>query len=170
MPRSSELPTARAPQPAYVALGANLGAARAALDAAFVALATLPGTALRAASSLYRSAPIESSGPDYLNAVVLLDTRLAPHLLLRALQRIERAQGRERPYRNAPRTLDLDLLLYGQRCIATRALSVPHPRLHERAFVLRPLAEIAPALSIPRHGPIAGLLPRVADQRIDKLG
>ncbi len=162
MPRSTEA--------AFIALGANLGDARAALDAAFVALAALPGTTLRAASSLYRTAPIDSSGPDYLNAVVRLETRLAPQALLRELQRIERQHGRERPYRNAPRTLDLDLLLYGDRHIATKTLVVPHPRLHERAFVLRPLAEIAPRLAVPGHGPIAGLLPRVAAQRTDKLG
>ena len=161
MPRSTET--------AFVALGANLGAARATLDAAFVALASLPGTALRAASSLYRSAPIDSGGPDYLNAVVRLDTRLAPHALLRELQRIERDHGRERRWRNAPRTLDLDLLLYGERHIATRTLSVPHPRLHERAFVLRPLVEIAPLLVIVGLGPVAGLLPQVASQRVDKL-
>ena len=161
MPRSSEL--------AFVALGANLGNAHAALAAAFAALVALPGTRLRAASSLYRSAPIDSSGPDYLNAVVVLDTRLAPHALLRELQRIELARGRERPYRNAPRTLDLDLLLYGAERIATKTLIVPHPRLHERAFVLRPLAELAPRLVVPGLGPIADLLRHVAGQRIDKL-
>lgn len=161
MPRSSE--------PAFVALGANLGDARAALDAAFVALASLPASRLRAASSLYRTAPIDSSGPDYLNAVVLLDTCLAPHALLGELQRIEAVQGRERPYRNAPRTLDLDLLLYGKRQIATATLTVPHPRLHERAFVLTPLAEIEPAFEMPGLGRPRDLLPGVAGQRIDKL-
>jgi 2-amino-4-hydroxy-6-hydroxymethyldihydropteridine diphosphokinase len=161
MPRSSEI--------AFIGLGANLGDARAALDAAFVALAALPRTALRAASSIYRSAPIDSGGPDYLNAVIRLDTGLTPHALLGVLQRIEHAHGRKRPYRNAPRTLDLDLLLYGDRRIATKTLIVPHPRLHERAFVLRPLAEIAPHLVIPGRGPIGPLLPGVAAQRIDKL-
>jgi 2-amino-4-hydroxy-6-hydroxymethyldihydropteridine diphosphokinase len=159
----------RSSEAAFVALGANLGDARGALDAAFVALAALPGTQLRAASSLYRSAPIDSAGPDYLNAVVLIDTCLAPHVLLRELQRIEQVHGRDRPYRNAPRTLDLDLLLYGARRIATKALSVPHPRLHERAFVLQPLAELAPQLVVPGLGPVGELLPRVADQRIDRL-
>ena len=159
----------RSSETAFVGLGANLGDARAALDAAFVALASLPGTTLRAASSIYRTAPIDSSGPDYLNAVVQLDTQLAPRALLGALRRIERAHGRERPYRNAPRTLDLDLLLYGDRRIATTPLTVPHPRLHERAFVLYPLAEIAPHALIPGLGPLDGLLPRVTAQRIDKL-
>jgi 2-amino-4-hydroxy-6-hydroxymethyldihydropteridine diphosphokinase len=159
----------RSGETAFVGLGANLGDARAALDAAFVALATLPGTRLHAASSIYRTAPIDSSGPDYLNAVVRLDTQIAPRALLAALHRIERMHGRQRPYRNAPRTLDLDLLLYGDRCIATTLLTVPHPRLHERAFALHPLAEIAPHTLVPGLGPVAGLLPRIAGQRIDKL-
>jgi 2-amino-4-hydroxy-6-hydroxymethyldihydropteridine diphosphokinase len=154
---------------AFIGLGANLGDARATLDAAFVALASLPGTALLAASSLYRSAPIESSGPDYLNAVVLLETRLTPQSLLAELQRIEQSHGRKRPHRNAPRTLDLDLLLYGNRRLSTATLTVPHPRLHERAFVLRPLAQIEPSLAIPGRGPARDLLPGVAGQRIDKL-
>jgi 2-amino-4-hydroxy-6-hydroxymethyldihydropteridine diphosphokinase len=159
----------RSTEPAFIGLGANLGDARAALDAAFVALATLPGTALRRASSLYRSAPVDSGGADYLNAVVLIDTALAPHALLAELQRIEHAHGRERPYRNAPRTLDLDLLLYGARRIATPTLTVPHPRLHERAFVLRPLAEIAPRQVVRGVGRVTGLLARVAGQRADRL-
>ena len=167
MPRSTERPAARST--AYVALGANLGDARAALDAAFVALAQLPGTTLRAASSLYRTAPIDSSGPDYLNAVVRLDTTLAPRALLDALHAIEHAHGRARPYRNAPRTLDLDLLLHGRRRSVDPALTLPHPRLHVRAFVLHPLAEIAPDLAIPGRGPVKKLLTQVADQRIDKL-
>ncbi|MBC8058987.1 MAG: 2-amino-4-hydroxy-6-hydroxymethyldihydropteridine diphosphokinase [Rhizobiales bacterium] len=161
MPRSSEI--------AFVALGANLGNARSTLDAAFVALASLLDTELLAASSLYRTAPIDSSGPDYLNAVVMLDTRLAPHALLRALQAIERTHGRERPYRNAPRTLDLDLLLHGTRRISTKTLTVPHSRLDERAFVLRPLAEIAPRLCVPGLGPVGELLRQVAGQRVDRL-
>jgi 2-amino-4-hydroxy-6-hydroxymethyldihydropteridine diphosphokinase len=153
----------------FIALGANLGDARAALDAAFVALAHLPHTSLRAASSLYTTAPIDAGGPDYLNAVVMLATRLAPHALLTELQRIERALGRERPYRNAPRTLDLDLLLYGDRRIETPELTVPHPRLHQRAFVLRPLAEIAPTLTVPGRGRVHDLLSGVADQIIARL-
>ncbi len=152
-----------------MALGANLGDARAALDAAFVALAGLPGTTLRAASSLYRTAPIDSSGPDYLNAVVRLDTALAPRALLAALHAIEQAHGRARPYRNAPRTLDLDLLLHGRHRLAGPVLTLPHPRLHERAFVLHPLAEIAPRLVIPGRGAVEALLAQVACQRIDRL-
>ncbi len=158
-----------APVLAGIGLGANLGNARATLDAAIEALALLIDSTLRATSAIYRSAPIDSSGPDYLNAVVLLDTRLAPYTLLAELQRIELAHGRERPYRNAPRTLDLDLLFYGEQRIATPTLVVPHPRLHKRAFVLRPLAELVPALMIPGHGSVTELLTALAEQRADKL-
>jgi 2-amino-4-hydroxy-6-hydroxymethyldihydropteridine diphosphokinase len=154
---------------AFIGVGANLGDARAAVDAAFEALAKLPRTSLHASSSIYRTAPIDSSGPDYLNAVVALDTELSAPDLLIELQRIELAHGRERPYRNAPRTLDLDLLTYGNASIDTSALTVPHPRMQERAFVLAPLAEVAPDLVIPGHGRTTDLLMRIADQRIDKL-
>jgi 2-amino-4-hydroxy-6-hydroxymethyldihydropteridine diphosphokinase len=154
---------------AYVGIGANLGDARANVADALVRLGALPGTTLVRASSCYRTAPVDSSGDDYINAVACIDTALDAHALLDALLAIELAHGRERPYRNAPRTLDLDLLLYGADVIDTPALSVPHPRMHERAFVLAPLAEIAPALTIPGHGRVAALLPTVADQAIEKL-
>lgn len=133
---------------AYIGLGANLGAdlAHTLTDAAR-RLAALPDTTLVAASSVWRSAPVDASGPDFLNAVVALDTGLAPLALLDALQAIEQAHGRERPYRNAPRTLDLDLLLYDAVAFDTPRLTLPHPRLGERAFVLRPLLEIAPELA-----------------------
>jgi len=155
--------------PAAIGIGANLGDARATIAAALAELARLPGTALRVASSIYRSAPIDSSGPDYLNAVALLDTALTADALLAELQRIEAGHGRERPYRNAPRTLDLDLLLYGDERIATPALTVPHPRLHERAFVLLPLAEVAPERVVPGRGRVDALVAGVAGQRIDRL-
>jgi 2-amino-4-hydroxy-6-hydroxymethyldihydropteridine diphosphokinase len=161
-----------APLPTEVAcigLGANLGDARATLDAAQRALARLPQTRLVAASPLYRSVPIDATGPDYLNAVVVLETALAPHALLSELQRIEEKHGRERPHRNAPRTLDLDLLLYGDRRIATPQLTVPHPRLHRRAFVLRPLLDVLPDTRIPGIGPAADRLPDVADQILERL-
>ncbi len=154
---------------AYVGLGANLGDARAALDSAFEALAALPGTELLRRSSLWRSAPIASSGPDYLNAVAELRSTLAPLELLHRLQAIEHAHGRERPYRNAPRTLDLDLLTMDSVSLVTPELTLPHPRAHERAFVLAPLAELAPQLEIPGHGRVAALLPAVAGQRIERL-
>jgi 2-amino-4-hydroxy-6-hydroxymethyldihydropteridine diphosphokinase len=154
---------------AYVGLGANLGDARGALDDALRRLGGLPGTRLMARSSVYRTAPVDSSGPDYLNAVAELSTRLSAHDLLAELQAIELAHGRERPYRNAPRTLDLDLLLYGDTTISTPQLSVPHPRLHERAFVLAPLAEVAPGLVLAGRGRVEDCLCLVAAQRIDRL-
>jgi 2-amino-4-hydroxy-6-hydroxymethyldihydropteridine diphosphokinase len=155
---------------AWVGIGANLGDARANVADALAHLARLPETTLLRASSLYRTAPVDSSGDDYINAVACLDTRLDAHALIKALLGIEQAHGRERPYRNAPRTLDLDLLLYGDAVIDDApALIVPHPRMHERAFVLAPLAELAPELRIPGHGRVAALLPKVADQAIEKL-
>jgi len=135
-----------APERAYVGLGANLGDARAAVRQAIEAIAALPGVLLIQQSALVGSAPVDAGGDDYVNAVVALETTLSPHALLAALQAIEQAAGRARPYRNAPRTLDLDLLLYGERVLQDAQLVVPHPRMYERAFVLRPLAEIAPGL------------------------
>ena len=133
---------------AYVGLGANLGGdLSATLTRAALSLEALPGTRVAALSSAWRTAPVDASGPDFLNAVAALDTSLAPVELLDALQAIEQAHGRERPYRNAPRTLDLDLLLYGELTLDTPRLTLPHPRLGDRAFVLRPLLEIAPELA-----------------------
>lgn len=134
----------REPVTAYVALGANLGDPLAALRGAVQALAALPETELLRTSGCYRTAPVAASGPDYLNAVVALRTRQTAPGLLGQLQAIEARAGRERPYRNAPRVLDLDLLLYGDASIQSERLVVPHPRMRERAFVLVPLAEIAP--------------------------
>lgn len=134
---------------AYIGLGANLGDARAAITAAIQAIRTIQGVTLGHPSSLYASAPIDSGGPDYVNAVVQVQTTVSAPDLLNALQTIEAQAGRERPYRNAPRTLDLDLLLYGQATICSAALTVPHPRLWERAFVVIPLAEISPDLVTP---------------------
>ena len=131
---------------AFVALGANLGDAAQTLRDALTALGGTPGVRLLQASSLYRTAPIESSGPDYINAVAEVATTLTAPGLLSGLQAIEQGAGRERPYRNAPRTLDLDLLLYGSAKIDSETLTVPHPRMWERAFVLVPLREIAPGL------------------------
>lgn len=158
-----------APDEALVGLGANLGDARATLQAARHALAALPGCRLLACSALYRSAPVEAGGPDFLNAVALLRCTLAPAALLAALHAIEQAHGRERPYLNAPRTLDLDLLLHGQQQCAEAALRLPHPRLHLRAFVLLPLLELRPALQVPGLGALAAQLPAVAGQRIERL-
>jgi len=154
---------AREPVTAYVALGANLGDAVQALRDALRALNALPGSHLVKASSLYRTAPVDSSGPDYINAVAEVSTRLTAPGLLHALQAVESAAGRERPYRNAPRTLDLDVLLYGSARIDSPALTVPHPRMAERAFVLVPLSEVAPQ----RVG--AEALRAVAGQGIERL-
>ena len=160
---------ATAPAIAYVGLGANLGDAVAAIAGATLALNAGPSTRVVRSSALYRSAALGAAGPDYLNAVVELRTSLAPPALLAELLRIESLQGRERSYRNAPRTLDLDLLLYAELRLESETLTLPHPRLHERAFVLVPLAEISPELVIPGRGPVADLLPGVAAQHIDRL-
>jgi 2-amino-4-hydroxy-6-hydroxymethyldihydropteridine diphosphokinase len=143
---------------AYVALGANLGNAQAALQSAAAALGSLPGTRLKQLSSFYRTAPIGASGPDYVNAVAAVSTSLSAPELLDALRAIETEAGRARPYPNAPRTLDLDLLFYGSGRIDSPRLTVPHPRWSKRAFVLLPLSEIAPELVSPE------LLQAVADQ------
>jgi len=153
---------------AFVGVGANLGDRAATIGAAMRALAALDSTRGWRTSSLYRSAPVDAPGPEYLNAVIDLRTRLAPRPLLAALQAIENAYGRERSYRNAPRTLDLDLLLHGETRLETPELVLPHPRLHERAFVLVPLAELDPELSIPGRGRVTALLPAVAAQPLQR--
>jgi len=149
---------------AWIGLGANLGDRRATLLAAFEALDRLPASRLGARSNLWSSPPLLADGPDYLNAVARLHTTLEPHELLAALQSLEASFGRERPYPNAPRTLDLDLLLHNDIALHTASLTLPHPRMHLRAFVLRPLAEIDPNLSIPGIGPVRQCLIDVADQ------
>lgn len=154
---------------AFVGLGANLGDARAAVQQAMRSLGELPHTTLAARSSLWRSAPVDSSGPDYINAAAALDTELAPRALLAELQRIEHAHGRERPYRNAPRTLDLDLLLYGDERIDDAQLTVPHPRMLQRAFVLRPLHEIDRGLVLPDGLSIENALARLDAQDCECL-
>ncbi len=134
---------------ATLGVGANLGDPRAAVRKAIEDLAQLPGTVTVAVSSLYGSAPLDADGPDYVNAVLQVRTELSPDALLAALQAIEQQAGRERPYRNAPRTLDLDILLYGEHRVDRDDLQIPHPRMWQRAFVVLPLAEIAPDLVSP---------------------
>jgi 2-amino-4-hydroxy-6-hydroxymethyldihydropteridine diphosphokinase len=134
---------------ATLGVGANLGNPREAVRKAIEDLAQLPQTATVAVSSLYSSVPVDSDGPDYVNAVVRVRTALSPDALLAALQAIEQQAGRERPYRNAPRTLDLDILLYGEHSVDREDLQIPHPRMWQRAFVVLPLAEIAPDLVSP---------------------
>jgi len=130
----------------FAGLGANLGDARSAVEDAVLAIGHIPETRVVNSSSLYRSAPVDAGGPDYCNAVVHLESRLNPVDLLKAFQAIENAAGRERPYVNAPRTLDIDMLMYGSAEIHSSFLTVPHPRMMERAFVLVPLSELAPHL------------------------
>jgi 2-amino-4-hydroxy-6-hydroxymethyldihydropteridine diphosphokinase len=162
----------------FIGLGANLGDARATLRDALSALRALAAPGSFRASSIYGSAPVDSSGPDYINAVACLRTALAPHALLDALQAIEGRFGRERPYRNAPRTLDLDVLLFGVQgdaggiAIEDDRLSVPHPRAAQRTFVLEPLAELWPGGTIPGAGRVADLLAaarRDPAQRVERL-
>jgi len=155
---------------AFIGLGSNLGAPEAQLRRAIAALAELPQSRLLAASSLYRSAPVGNADQaDFVNAVVQVCTALAPQALLEALLQTEQRFGRERSFRNAPRTLDLDLLLYDAQRIAVPGLELPHPRMHERAFVLAPLVEIAPDCTIPGRGRAAALLARCAGQSVERL-
>lgn len=144
---------------AYIALGSNLQDPQRQILAGFEALARLPKTQVIARSLLYRSAPVGyADQPDYVNAVAAIHTALAPRALLDALLAIERAHGRMREFVNAPRTLDLDIVLYEMQVIHEPGLSVPHPRMHERAFVLVPLAEIAPHVVVPGRGSVQELL------------
>jgi len=155
---------------AYIGLGANLGDPVAQLSAALDALGRLPHTRLVGASSLYRSAPVGNAAqPDFVNAVAALETALSPRELLGACLGIERDHGRVRSFANAPRTLDLDLLLYDERVVDEPGLRIPHPRMHGRAFVLAPLAEIAPAAVVPGHGRAADLLAGVRHQRVERI-
>jgi 2-amino-4-hydroxy-6-hydroxymethyldihydropteridine diphosphokinase len=157
-------------QRCFIALGANLGDPVATVKAAILALRQLPRTQFIASSSLYRTAPVGlKHQPDFINAVVELIAVSPAPTFLQALFEIEARFGRQRSVRNAPRTLDLDLLLYGDLLSDDPQLTLPHPRLHERAFVLAPLAEIAPQLRIPRHGSVGELLRRCADQQIERL-
>jgi 2-amino-4-hydroxy-6-hydroxymethyldihydropteridine diphosphokinase len=153
----------RDPVTAYIGLGANLGDAANAVHEAIARIGQLPHTTVLSHSSLYRTAPVGAAGPDYINAVAEISTRLTAPELLAQLLRIEQAAGRERPYRNAPRTLDLDLLLFGSGRIESAELQVPHPRMNERAFVLVPLAEVAPQRVAPAQ------LTAVAGQRLSRI-
>jgi 2-amino-4-hydroxy-6-hydroxymethyldihydropteridine diphosphokinase len=156
--------------PAYVALGSNLRDPAAQVKAGFEELAMLPDTRLVQVSSLYRTAPVGFlDQPDFVNAVALIETALTPRALLDALLAIERRYGRVRDFPNAPRTLDLDILLFGDEPYRDDALTIPHPRLHERAFVLVPLAEIAPDTIVPGLQSASELVARVDASGIEKL-
>jgi 2-amino-4-hydroxy-6-hydroxymethyldihydropteridine diphosphokinase len=155
---------------AYVGLGANLEEPRRQVESALQELGSLPRTRLLRASSLYRSAPLGyANQPDFVNAVAELETALPPRELLTALQDVESRHGRSRSFANAPRTLDVDLLLYGDATLATADLVLPHPRMHERAFVLMPLLEIAPAVHVPGRGPARALLEDCTGQRVERM-
>ena len=154
---------------AFIGVGANLGDARAQVDSGIAALRALPRSGVVAQSRLYASKPVDAQGPDFVNAVVELQTALPAIELLRALQAIEYRHGRVRSTPNAPRTLDLDLLAYGAMRSDDPVLVLPHPRLHERAFVLRPLLEIAPDVSVPGVGALAPWLERVRDQVVTPM-
>ena len=157
--------------PAFIGLGANLGDPQAQVRRAVAALGEFPRTRLLASSSLYRSAPVGvAAQPDFVNAVAKVETALSARELLEELLTTEARFGRERPLPGAPRTLDLDLLLYGDRVIEEPGLVVPHPRMHERAFVLLPLAEIAAETSIPGKGSVKTLLAACRSQEIRKIG
>ena len=155
---------------AFIGLGANLGEPEAQVRDAIVALGKLPRTRLVRASSLYRSAPVGyKDQPDFVNAVAEIETELEPEALLQELLAIETRFGRARTFPNAPRTLDLDVLLYADQVIAQPGLTVPHPRMHERAFVLAPLAEISPETLIPGKGTASALLAACKDRDVAKL-
>lgn len=161
-------PTNREPAIAYVGLGANLGNALRTVMEAAEEIAALSGVQKTRLSPLYRSAPVDAGGPDYVNAVLRAETTLSPETLLHALLDIELQHGRLRPYRNAPRSLDLDLLLYGSETRQTEFLTLPHPRMHLRAFVLIPLRELDPEITLPQ-GDFDALISACADQRLERL-
>lgn len=158
------------PHSAFIGLGSNLEDPHSQLQRAFAELDRLPGTRLIARSSLYRSAPLGyADQPEFANAVAQIATALTPQDLLQALLEIEREHGRERTFRNAPRTLDLDILLYDDICMHEHGLTLPHPQMHLRAFVLLPLLEIAPGCVIPGIGSAQQGLRNCADQQLEKL-
>jgi len=158
---------------AYIGLGANQGDVIAGLKAAVAALQSIERSTFIAVSPFYRSAPVDAGGPDFVNAVVALDTSLEPYSLLLHLADIELMLGRKRrasdAAHSAPRSIDLDLLLVGNLIVRSTPLVLPHPRMQQRAFVLRPLLDLAPDLQIPGYGPAATLLAQVADQMIEPL-
>lgn len=153
----------------YIGIGSNLGDACTNVRNALVRLGRLPESQLSAESSLFRSAPIDAGGDDYTNAVARIETQLHPRALLMALQSIEHDFGRERPYPNAPRSLDLDILLYGSQALNEPDLIVPHPRLTQRAFTLIPLLQIDPFVVIPGCGPAHAFVAAVSGQSISKI-
>lgn len=171
-PRAAQVtasPVTASPVTAYIGLGSNLGDAQRNVQHALAALDQLVDTRVTAQSSLFRTAPIDADGDDYINAVARVTTALPAAALLQALLQLEQTCGRERSYQNAPRTLDLDLLLYGDQIISSPSLTVPHPRMTTRAFVLIPLLQIDPFIAIPGRGAAHQFVPDVAKQAIRKI-
>lgn len=155
---------------AYVGLGANLGDARNTIERALDALSHLEDTRLVARSSLYSSDPVGYlDQPSFINAVAAIETSLAPETLLEKLLSLEKDFGRIRSFPDAPRTLDLDLLLYGNAVLSSPTLTLPHPRMHERAFVLIPLIELCPGVGIPGQGAASTLVARCAAQHVERV-
>lgn len=155
---------------AFIALGSNLDDPAAHVREGIADLGRLPETRVTRASALYGSAPVGyRDQPDFINAVAEIETRLEPRPLLEALFQIEKRHGRTRGVRNGPRTLDLDIAVYGDRVVREPGLIVPHPRLHERAFVIIPLAEVAPQLIIPGLGSVSRLLERMDAGSVTRL-
>ncbi len=164
------MPSKKTTKRAFIGLGSNLAEPGAQILKAYAELGNLPQTRLLSCSSLYRSAPVGyADQPDFINAVAEIETGLAPHALLAALLDMEHRHGRVREFRNAPRILDLDILLYDDLICHEHGLTLPHPRMHERAFVLQPLHEIAPSCIIAGHGSVAACLEKCIAQRVEKM-
>ena len=154
---------------AFIGLGGNIGDTKQLIKDAIVCLAQHPELRILTRSCMYQSAPVDAEGDDFINAVISLETNLSPEELLRICQQVEQSFGRERPFLNAPRTLDLDVLAYDQLAIHNEALTIPHPRMIERSFVLYPLLEIAPDIDLPGFGKLTKYIPNVKHQRIEKV-
>lgn len=154
---------------AYIGLGGNIGDAKQLIKDAIVCLAQRPEVKVTSRSCMYKSAPVNASGEDFINAVISIDTYLTPEEVLHLCMKVESQFGRERPYTNAPRTLDLDLLSYDDVCIASHELTIPHPRMTERAFVLLPLLELCPQMELPGFGKLANYVDNLKGQRIEKI-
>lgn len=154
---------------AFIGLGGNIGDAKQLIKDAIVCLAQRPELRVKTRSCMYKSAPVNATGNDFINAVISIETAIQPSALLAICHQVENTFGRERPFINAPRTLDLDLLIYDQMEIDDEFLTLPHPRLTERAFVLLPLLEISPDLDLPRLGKLSQYIKHVEHQRIEKV-
>lgn len=154
---------------AFIGLGGNIGDTKQLIQDAIVCLAQNPELKVLTRSCMYQSAPVNASGNDFINAVISIETQLTPNDLLHICQKVENTFGRERPFINAPRTLDLDVLAYDFVSVQEETLTIPHPRMVERAFVLLPLLEIAPDIDLPGFGKLAQYVDNVAHQRIEKV-